>query len=106
MNRHDRRAAKAEYLKNPLAPARRDGRPLYFEIAPGDRVQCVTCLKNGITQQYGQGEGFMNDPANSPEEDGSVYTICLGHIPDNAVIFSHFTKLCRNKAGDETWEEG
>ncbi len=90
----------------PLPPARLDGRPLYYDISPNDRVQCIICLRNGITQQYEKSEGLMADPANSPMEDGAVYTICVGHIPENSVIYDPGTKLCRNKAGDNTWSEG
>lgn len=104
MNRHERRAEKAQARK--LPPARRDGRPLYFDISPNDLVQCVECLKAGVRSQYKQGEAFLNDPANSPEDDGAVYTVCKGHIPDNSVIYHPGDKTCRNKAGDATWYEG
>jgi hypothetical protein len=88
-----------------LKPARRDGRPLYYDIAPGDRVQCYTCLLNGLDGQHGRGFGFMVDPANSPADDGQLYTICKGHIPDNAVIYDPGTDECRTKDGQNTWQE-
>lgn len=104
MNRNQRRAAESAARKMP--PARADGRPLYFDVSPNDRVQCFHCLREGITQQYTLREGFMNDPANSPLKDGAVYTVCIGHLPDDAVIFNPADKTCRNKTGDNVWSEG
>lgn len=91
--------------QKPLSPARPDGRPQYYDIAEGDRVQCYVCMKNGVAAQHKQGEGFMADPANSPANDGGVYTICHAHLPDNAVIYNNVTGMCRNKAGDNNWKE-
>lgn len=88
-----------------LKPARTDGRPLFFDTSPTDRVQCFICLMHGITQQYPGGEAFMNDRANSPAKDGLVYTICKGHLPENAVIFHPGTGTCRTKDGTSEWRE-
>jgi hypothetical protein len=97
----------AKKVEPKLAPAREDGRPLFYDISPGDRMQCVCCLTEGITAQYSLNEGFMNDPANSPVvgEPGAVFTICRGHLPENAVIYNPKDMTCRNKAGDNVWKE-
>lgn len=96
-----------------VSKARADGRPQFYDIMAEDRVQCVKCLGFGNCAQYGRGEAVMNDPANSPmmkpgtqTPDGGVYTICIHHLPDDAVIFDPITDECRNKAGDNTWKEG
>lgn len=99
--------------------ARADGRPQYYDIAPSDRVQCYHCLREGLESQYGQGEGFLADPANSPHKEGDVVTermmqavcadgvlsICKNHVPDNAVIFHPGRNECRSKDGQNTWTE-
>lgn len=117
MNRNQRRALEKHYAKvNKKTPdvsaARADGRPQYYDITAGDLVQCVICVPNGITAQYKRGEAYMNDPANSPvidrksgKQDGGVYCVCKGHIPDNAVIYDPMSNQCRNKVGDNTWTE-
>lgn len=100
--------SRVKKVDPPLPPAREDGRPLYYDIAPGDIVQCALCILEGKWQQYRQNEGFMNDPANPPVpmEPRSVHTICRGHLPDNAVIFNPKDQTCRNKEGADTWREG
>ena len=88
-----------------ISQARPDGRPQYYDISPQDRVQCALCLQRGITAQYGRGEGFMADPGNSPFNDGGVYTICKGDIPETAVLYDPLTNQCRTKDGQNTWVE-
>lgn len=99
--------------------ARADGRPQYYDIAPGDRVQCYHCLREGLESQYGHGEGFLADPENSPHEEGriiteqmerawialGVWTICKNHVPDNAVIYHPGRNECRSKDGQNVWTE-
>lgn len=108
MNRYDRRleAALSRQATKRMPPARRDGRPLYYGVAPGDRVQCVTCMKSGVEHQYGRDEAFLNDPANSPEGDGATYAVCFARLPDNAVIYGPMDGTCRTKSGDSSWTEG
>lgn len=84
--------------------ARNDGRPQYYDVDPNSQVQCYHCLLNGIAAQYGRGEAVINDPANSPREDGAVYTICVNHLPENAVIYDPHANECRTKDG-ATWTE-
>lgn len=85
--------------------ARADGRPQYYDVAPGDRIQCYHCLLKGLHSQYTRGEGFLADWANSPAGDTNVYTVCRAHIEDNAVIFDPATNTCRTKDGSSTWRE-
>ena len=106
MNRQERRRHLAMQAKKPLPPARADGRPLYMDIGGQDHVECYQCLKNGLTDiRYRGKEAVMNDPANSPAGDKDIYTICIHHLPEDAVIYDPSTNLCRNKSGDTTWME-
>lgn len=110
MNRHQRRMSESLARKlhddQAISAARRDGRPQYYDIMDGDRCQCYVCLKeNNNPQQYGRGEGFMADPGNSPEDDGGVYTLCKGHLPDNAVIHDPVRNMTRTKDGQNEWRE-
>lgn len=90
----------------PLPPARRDGRPLYFDIDAGSKVVCYYCEKNGLKGvSFGRREAVLNDPANSPEGDGSVHTISINYLPADAVIYDPVTNTCRNKSGTEVWKE-
>lgn len=88
-----------------MTPARKDGRPQYYDIGSEDFVQCYHCLRNKNSAHYSQREGFIADPANSPAEDGGVYTVCLSHLPDNAVIHDPYANLTRTKDGANTWRE-
>ena len=90
----------------PLPPARADGRPLYYDINPGDKVKCYYTEKAGMKGiRFGHNEAFMNDPANAPDGSNGIFTISRGYLPDNAVIYNPTTNLCRNKDGTETWME-
>lgn len=91
--------------KQAISQARRDGRPQYYDIMPGDRAQCVLCLRDGITTQFGRGEAVINDPGNSPFDDGGVYTLSIARLPDNAVIHDPLTNVTRTKDGQNTWTE-
>lgn len=88
-----------------ISQARPDGRPQYYDIAPPDRVQCYYCSRNGNNAQYGRGEAVINDPGNSPENDGGVYTLCVHHLPENAVIHDPLENVTRTKDGQNTWTE-
>jgi hypothetical protein len=107
MNRAERRAMAARNRKAaPLPPARGDGRPLYYDINPRDQVKCFHCEKAGIKGlRYGHNEAFMNDPANAPDGSNDIFTVCRGHLPDNAVIYNPTSNLCRDKSGANTWME-
>lgn len=104
--RAKKRAEKEAWAKAP--PARRDGRPLYFDIQPGEAGECWVCQRNGlkdIIHKYGS--LHQSDPVNPPPggEKGVSYDVCTHHLPDNAVIYHPPTGLCRNKAADKTWRE-
>lgn len=88
-----------------VSQARPDGRPQYYDIAHPDRVQCYHCLLNSNFAQYGRGEAVINDPGNSPADDGGIYTICVNHLPDNAVIHDPYENKTRDKAGQNVWVE-
>lgn len=112
MNRRERRIAEANErqqaaLAEKMPPARADGRPMYYDIPVGDRALCYHCVRNGINVQHNHGRIVQNDPANPPpgRPKGEMFTICVHHLPDNAVIYNPTNNLCRNKAGDHTWEE-
>jgi hypothetical protein len=85
---------------NPLAKARRDGRPLYYDTQHGVEMPCVLCERAGLTVKHRHPNVFLNDPANSPKDPGSIYTICKGHLPEDAVIYDPISRRCRNKSGD------
>lgn len=113
MNRRERRVAaslerKRQELANQISPARADGRPMYYDIPFGDSAQCYFCVKHGVSAVHRHGRIVQNDPANPPDGQpkGSMFTICVHHLPDDAVIYNPRNNLCRNKAGDHTWEEG
>lgn len=93
--------------KETYAPARADLRPQFYDLTGEEKVQCLVCLRNGITAAYGRGQAFMSDPANPPPSAsvGDAHMVCHGHIPENSVIFDPMGGECRNKAGDESWKE-
>lgn len=88
-------------------PARGDGRPLFYDINTGERVQCILCLALGVSAQYMCKSAVMSDPSNPPPgaEQGSIHTVCVHHLPDNAVVYDPASNTCRSKSGDHTWEE-
>jgi hypothetical protein len=92
-------------MKSRLAPARPDGRPLYYDIPSTASGLCYHCIreKNLITNRHG--ERVINDPANSPANDIGVYSVCVHHIPDNAVIHDPEQNRTRTKDG-RTLEPG
>lgn len=85
------------YKLPPPTPARKDGRPLYF-VQPGDGP-CVMCERMGLKITH-KGTLYMNDPANSPVGDQSVYTVCRGHVPANAAIYDRWQDRCFDKNGE------
>lgn len=90
-----------------IPQARQDGRPLYYDVAHHQRCQCVFCLSGGIQTAYPYRHVVVNDPANPPkgEPQGSVHTICVQHIPEDAVIYCPWTKECRDKHDTKKWIE-
>ena len=90
-----------------MPPARSDGRPLYFDVARHQTCQCVYCLKEGKQTGYPYPHVVMNDPANPPvgEVQGSVNTICVQHLPEDAVIYCPWSGKCRDKHNTKEWAE-
>lgn len=112
MNRRERRIAEANERKAAeqaaaMPPARADGRPQYYDVPPGSEVQCFFCVKNGVSAVHRHGRAVQSDPANPPDGQpkGSMFTVCLRHLPENAVIYNPINNFCRNKGGDNVWEE-
>lgn len=94
-----------------MAPARADGRPLYFDVphvgegGVARTYQCAKCAVLGLEIHHPGPKVVMNDPANAHDRSGAVYTYCNYHIPNDAVIYSPVTGLCRDKSGQNTWRE-
>lgn len=107
MNRHQRRKHNAMTRNIKLPPARQDGRPQFYDIAPGEKVQCYHCVNAGLVGiNHGHLGAFMADPANAPSGDHrELMTVCKGHLPKNAVIYNPGTNLCRDVDGTNTWME-
>lgn len=108
MNRNQRRAdaARARRIKKHLPKARQDGRPLFYDINAMDKVGCYWCeLRGMMGMRYTVNEAFMADPANSPDGSGDMFTVCKGHLPDDAVIYNPTSNMCRDKTGTNTWME-
>ena len=82
-----------------------EGRPLYYDIPEGVEVNCLKCVEQGNSKPHAPGQAVMNDPANSPLHDGGVYTLCLAHIPHNAVIHDPVHNVTRTKDGKNTWTQ-
>lgn len=87
--------------KPTLAPARGDGRPLYYRLPenPTLRVACARCEQTLPGVRWNHANAVWCDPANSPFGDGSVHTICIHHLPDDAVIYNPVNNECRDKNG-------
>ena len=86
-----------------FAPARTDSRPLFYGLVEGSEVSCFCCDIIGIHMNYRKGEAFLTDPSNPPPggEVGSVYTVCKGHLPSNAVIYDPVHNICHDKEGKQ-----
>lgn len=84
---------------------RPDGRPEAYDCLPENtKVGCIACL--GTLRErlvYGKGEAFMVSPIDAG--DGNAHWACLYHLPDNVVIYDPATNLCRDKTGQNVWEE-
>lgn len=87
-------------------PAREDGRPLYYDLLPGQTGVCAISERSKLKIEGGRKTLVLNDPANSPFNDGSVYTMRVERLPDNAVIYDPVTNECRSKDGETVWKEG
>lgn len=85
--------------------SRADGRPEAYDIPAGQApMPCALCSlegKRGV--RYKPGEAVLASPIDS--SDGNAKIICLGHLPENIVIYNPETDTCRNRDGSHTWRE-
>lgn len=88
---------------------RPDGRPEVYELPPheggaNNGYVCYVCEHQGhMFRRYPHGKAFMTSPVNTP--GGKSAVICYEHLPAEVVIVDPTTGNCRNKAGDNTWNE-
>ena len=85
--------------------ARPDGRPEAYDVPniDGQEFECGMCADLGLLIKGGQNEIFMMSPAYF--EDGKPHFLCREHLPDNTVIYNPETNKCRDKSGENEWEE-
>lgn len=85
---------------------RPDGRPEVYDILADDAQSgCVMCQQTeNHGRLYGKGHVFMCSPIDA--SDGQAHMVCLDHLPDNAVIYDPKSNLCRDKTGQNVWQEG
>lgn len=92
-------------MQSPDDLTRADGRPEAYDVPP-DFVgaNCVLCINEGkIGMRYKYREIFMSSPADSA--DCEAHLVCVGHLPDDVVIFDPIANMCRNKDGSDVWHE-
>lgn len=84
---------------------RNDGRPEAYDVPENFAgSNCVLCIAEGKTGiRYKHREIFMSSPADA--KDGEAHLVCLGHLPDDVVIFDPVANMCRNKDGTDVWHE-
>ncbi len=88
---------------------RPDGRPEVYEVTAhgagaGHGYVCFICQSQGHHgRRFNAGEIFMSSPVNTP--GGEALLVCLEHLPENVVIFDPHTNKCRDKSGQNVWEE-
>ena len=85
--------------------SRPDGRPEAYDIPKNlDPMPCAMCAEEGkFGVRYKPGEIVMSSPIDA--SDGCAHLVCLGHLPENIVIFDPITGTCRNRDGSYTWRE-
>lgn len=105
-----RRVGKQKRQKiNPAELARPDGRPEVYEVVAhgggaGHGYACFVCESQGHHgRRFDAGQIFMTSPINTPGGQSSM--CCLEHLPENVVIFDPNTMKCRDKSGQNVWEE-
>lgn len=93
--------------KDTRVPVNRpDGRPEVYDMIEADaKSACVLCQQTEAHGTlYEKGRIFMCSPIDS--SDGQAHMVCLDHLPDNAVIYDPKSNLCRDKTGQNVWQEG
>lgn len=85
--------------------SRPDGRPEAYDIPSNQApMPCALCAEEGkIGIRYKPGEIVMSSPIDAA--DGQAHLVCLGHLPENIVIYNPETNTCRNRDGSYTWKE-
>ncbi len=85
--------------------SRPDGRPEAYDIPSNQpAMPCAVCAAEGKTGlRYKPGEVVMASPIDA--NDGEAHLVCLGHLPENIVIYNPETDTCRNRDGSYTWRE-
>jgi hypothetical protein len=95
-----------DWLQKLLRP---DGRPEVYDLPPvefpvGEGYECFVCESQGQgNKRYKALEAFATSPAHTP--GNKMATVCMAHLPDNAVIYDPTADLCRDKTGQNTWRE-
>ena len=97
-------AQVARSVRANIAPARVDNRPLFYDVPHDPRTPCAICEQIGLLGvKHKKGAMVMNDPSNPPPgaDLNEIHTICIRHLPANAVIFNPHTSEIRDKKGNK-----
>ena len=102
---HGGSEAENRHLEDFIRP---DGRMEVYALGPtpdGKGYECFWCSHHPdkAARRHEPPNAFLCAPINSP--DASAKIICLDHCPDNVVIFDPTTGKCRDKTGENVWEE-
>lgn len=98
--------SEAKAVSDAIGLMRPDGRPECYEVPPapdGAGYVCQICSSQGHHRKYQAGEAFMSSPVDSP--DGKAHFVCRAHLPDDIVIYDPVSNKCRDKNGQNVWEE-
>ena len=83
--------------------SRPDGRPEAYDVPKGFIGGCALCAEAGKIVRYRYGELVMSSPIDAV--DGDAHLICLGHLPEDIVIFNPDDGTCRSRNGRDVWTE-
>lgn len=95
---------------NRVNVSRPDGRPEAYMLPKEARQTdkpwtCAMCVaENKVGIRYTAEEVVVASPIDS--SDGQAHIVCLGHLPDDIVIYDPVTDMCRDKSGQNVWHEG
>lgn len=87
---------------------RPDGRMEVYDVGKtpdGKGYECFWCSHHPEKKdrRYEPPNVFFCSPINAP--DAQAKFICIDHCPDNVVIYNPATNKCRDKTGQNVWEE-
>lgn len=97
-------------VDNRIVVSRPDGRPEAYRLTKAVRAamtgkwECALCKMEGKQVIHPAREMVMTNPVDSA--DGQPHMVCVGHLPDDIVIFDPDTNQCSNKDGTAVWVEG